>query len=89
MVPSKDVLKLQARGVSWCRDKLAAHAYRPKSVFPTLRLSHVTDTIYNLVHIIIRVGMLDAINNRFPLLNGISLSFRIFSSVKEVYEFID
>ena len=35
------------------------------------------------------VSVLDAINERFPLLNNIDLSFHILSSAKEAYERVD
>ena len=48
-----------------------------------------TFAIYNLVYRIIDILVIDVISTRFLLMSYISLSFRVLSSVKEIYEHID
>ena len=44
--------------------------------------------IYNLVHWITGISVINTINDKFSLINDISQSFRMLSSAKEIYELI-
>ena len=59
-----------------------------KSTSPS-QLSCATFTIYNLVHQIMGMSVIDTISDRFSLISDISLSFGTLSLVKEIYEYIN
>ena len=65
------------------------YAFRPKISFPTLRFSCVTYAARILAYWITRVSVLDDMNDQFPLINNISLSFGMLISIKKNYELIN
>ena len=62
--------------------------FGPKSASPS-QLSCATFAIYILVYWITGMSVINAINDRFSLMNNIGQSFGMLSSVKEIYEYID
>ena len=87
--PPKDAIKPFGIGFQYCHYTTAAYTYRLKSCLPTQSLSYTTYAMYILCHWITGESVLDDINNRFPLVNDVGISFGILSSVKGIYDKID
>ena len=90
------ITALSSNAIEYTDNRLACPLYRsrlynfgPKSVSPTSQFSYAIFTMHNLVYWITSKSVTDAINARFSLINDIGLSFRILSSIRKIYKYIN
>ena len=86
--PPSDAIEYIDDGLAHPLYRPGRYNFGPKSASPS-QLSCATFTMYILVHWITGMSVINAINNRFSLMNDISGSFGMLCSVKEIYEHID
>ena len=89
MALPKDAIKPIGIDFQYRHYNTAAYTYGPKSCLPTQSLSYATYAIYILYQWINGESVLDDINNCFPLVNNVGISFGMLSLVKSIYKKID
>ena len=87
--PSTATLQPTGRGCKRHRARSGNHTYGSKSIFACRPMSCAVAAMVALVHWIEGVDVLEQINERFPPMNNIGLSFAMLSSVEIVHELID
>ena len=87
--PFTAALQPQGRSCKKHRARPGAHAFGSKDTFASRPTSCAVAAMTALVHWIKGIDVVEQINERFPPVNNIGLSFAILSSVEIVHELID
>ena len=86
---SSATLQLLGRGYKRHRARVGAYTFGTKHIFADRPMSCAVAAIVALVMCIAGVDVLDQVNNRFPPMNNIGISFAMFSSVEIVHELVN
>ena len=88
-MPLSAALQPLGRECKRYRSRPDSYAFGLKSIFVLHHLNCTVSAMVTLVQWIVEVDVSKQINNRFPLINSIGLSFVMLSLVKIIQELID
>ena len=87
--PSAAALQLAGNGTKQSRGRTAAYTFGQKNTNTDKHILCSVAAMSVLVQWITGIDVLDQINERFPPMNNVGLSFAMISSVEIIYELID